>query len=93
MKTGFELWDIESANLVGSYDTEDAALSDVHDTVLTCGPAAIDTLALGRIDARGRAKPIAAADDLRRLAEEWAQRPSASLRVTTARKPRVATAN
>ncbi len=81
MKPGFELWDIESANLVGTYDSEDAALADVYNMVLTYGPEAVTTLALGRIDSRGRAKSLAVADELRGRAEAWDQRRAGSRQV------------
>jgi hypothetical protein len=56
----FQLWDEESANLVGSYSTEDAALSIVRDAVEKHGREAIDTILLLREDAGEQLTEIAA---------------------------------
>ena len=43
----WELWDTETGNLVGDYDSEDAALAVVRDAFYRLGPASIAPLALG----------------------------------------------
>jgi len=43
----WELWDTETGNLVGDYDSEDEALAVVRDALRRLGPAAIAPLALG----------------------------------------------
>jgi hypothetical protein len=55
----FQLWDTESANLVGSYASEDAALAVVQKAVEVHGPAAVASLLLLQESARGRLKRIA----------------------------------
>lgn len=55
----FQLWDEESANLVGSYSTEDAALSIVRDAVEKHGRGAIESILLLREDAGGQLTEIA----------------------------------
>ncbi len=56
----FELWDMNSRNLVGTFDTEEAALESVRDAIERHGRNYVNTLALGREDSRGRSKMIAA---------------------------------
>lgn len=55
----FQLWEAESANLVGSYSTEDAALAIVRKAVETHGRGAAASLVLLREDKRSRLKKIA----------------------------------
>ena len=43
----WELWDTETGNLVGDYDSEDDALAIVRDALRRLGPSAIAPLALG----------------------------------------------
>ncbi len=43
----YELWDLQSANLLGEYDTEAEALAVVSDALALHGMAAIAPLALG----------------------------------------------
>jgi hypothetical protein len=43
----WELWDTETGNLVGDYDSEDDALAVVRNALRRLGPAAIASLALG----------------------------------------------
>ncbi len=44
----YELWDLDSGNCIGMYDTEPEALADVRDTVQRYGREAAVTLGLGR---------------------------------------------
>jgi hypothetical protein len=55
----FQLWDIESANLLGSYETEAAALEIVRKTIDNHGREAIDGLMLLREAAHSRRTTIA----------------------------------
>lgn len=43
----WELWDTESGNMVGDYDSEADALAVVRDAVRRHGPGVVRTLALG----------------------------------------------
>ncbi|MGH2356052.1 MAG: hypothetical protein ACRDJN_30970 [Chloroflexota bacterium] len=54
----YELWDIETGNLVGGYDTEEAALEVVRRSITEYGRESIDALGLAR-ESRGRTKSIA----------------------------------
>lgn len=53
MTTLFELWDMETASLVGSYETEDAALEIVRSSLRSFGPASVLPLALTREEEEG----------------------------------------
>ena len=55
----FQLWEIDSANLVGSYETEEAALAVVRTAIEKHGREAVDTIMLLREGARGRLTTIA----------------------------------
>lgn len=55
----FELWDADGGNLVGAYDTEDAALADVAETVYQYGVSAAIALFLGVEEGDGTSKTIA----------------------------------
>jgi hypothetical protein len=64
----FQLWEAESANLVGSYPTQEAALAIVRDAVRTHGRDAVTSLVLVREDARGRLTTLGEGDGLVDLA-------------------------
>jgi hypothetical protein len=49
----FQLWEAESANLVGSYPTEETALLVVRSAIEKHGHEAFDTIVLLREDERG----------------------------------------
>lgn len=55
----FQLWETESANLVGSYLTEDAALAIVRDAIDQHGREIVDTLLLLQEEPGGRFTKIA----------------------------------
>jgi len=55
----FQLWEIESANLVGSYETEDAALVVVCKAIEKHGREAVESIMLLREGSRGRLTTIA----------------------------------
>ena len=75
----FELIDIETANLVGDYETEEAALEDVAQTVSEYGASspAVLSLALIRLDAPPGRGNVAAGVELaeRALARHQRTRP------------------
>ena len=60
----YELIDVESGNLIGTYDSEDEALSIVRRGVHLNGSGFVDTLALGFEDDDGEGAQIAAGADL-----------------------------
>jgi hypothetical protein len=64
----FQLWEADSANLVGSYPTREAALAIVRDAVQTHGRDAVASLVLVREDARGRLSTIGEGEALVELA-------------------------
>jgi len=55
----FQLWEAESANLVGSYESEDAALMIVRKAIEQHGRDAVDSLVLLREGTRGHLATIA----------------------------------
>jgi hypothetical protein len=65
----YELWDTETANLLGTYPSKEAALRDVSRSLRARGRAAIAPLALAFEDATGGTHPIAAGAELIELAE------------------------
>lgn len=60
----YELIDVESGNLIGTYDSEDEALSIVRRAVQLNGSGFVDTLALGYEDDDGEGAQIAAGAEL-----------------------------
>lgn len=68
MATVYDLIDLESGNLVGAYDSEDAALAIVRSGDRRYGREAVAALALLRVDAAGEQRLVADADDLLRRA-------------------------
>jgi hypothetical protein len=63
MDATFALWDLETGNLVGAYDTEAAALTVVRRSIAQWGRESVTTLALAR-ESRGRTKALAEGDAL-----------------------------
>ena len=55
----FELWNMESGNLLGSFATEELALAAVREAIQRDGECYGDILALGREDGRGNSKIVA----------------------------------
>jgi hypothetical protein len=64
----FQLWEADSANLVGSYPTREAALAIVRDAVQKHGREGVASLVLVREDARGRVTTVGEGDALVELA-------------------------
>ena len=56
----YELMDVESANLVGTYETEAAALAVVRAAIREHGPHYVEAFALGTSDEEGEGEQIAA---------------------------------
>lgn len=65
----YELWDMQTANLVGDYATQEDALEDVRQTLLTSGRAAIEPLSLAFETESGETRSIASGKSLIELAE------------------------
>jgi hypothetical protein len=55
----YELWDVESGNLVGAYATERAALDAVLESIELYGPTSVESLSLGYESADGRSTLLA----------------------------------
>lgn len=71
MNGWFELWDSESANLIGSYQTELDAMAVVRTALATHGPGTISHVILVHDDdSAAEPRVIAAGPELVRLAEE-----------------------
>ncbi|HET8524494.1 MAG TPA: hypothetical protein VFL82_14755 [Thermomicrobiales bacterium] len=64
----YELWDRETANQIGSYETRDEALAVVREAILSAGVTVVATVALGCEDDDGNTIVIAAGRDLADLA-------------------------
>jgi len=60
----YELWSIETSNLLADYDTVDEALEAVSRALKEHGPDYVSTLLLGYEDKRGRSSLIAAGETL-----------------------------
>ena len=60
----YELWDTETANLIGTYDTEEQALSVVLSVIHTRGRSAAGTLFLGVEHEDGASTPVAEGEAL-----------------------------
>lgn len=62
--TVYELWDIESGNLIGDYAGELAALGEVRAGVREDGTALWESVALARVESGGTRTPIAQGAEL-----------------------------
>jgi hypothetical protein len=60
----YQLWDTETANMVGAFQPEVAALDLVRDAAQLHGPGYVESWALEREDDQGRVKPVAEGDSL-----------------------------
>ena len=60
----FELWNTKTGNLLGTYDSEAAALDAVAGLVERYGAAYVERLLLGCEDRRGRSRQIASGAEL-----------------------------
>ena len=68
----YQLWDTETANMVGAFPTEYAALRAVHDAATSHGRGYVETWALEREDDEGSIEPIAEGVALLERAEKAA---------------------
>src|SRR3954470_1785934 len=64
MATSFELMDLDSGNLVGSYHTLEEALQVVRDAYAAYGQSGVDDLGLGRVESGGSQECIAIGSEL-----------------------------
>jgi len=60
----FELLDVETGNLIGTYETEEEALAVVRRAARLNGPSYVSALALGYEDQDGEGAQLAAGADL-----------------------------
>jgi len=74
----YELWDLPSRNLVGTYPTKRQALNDLRAMTSTHGVDYVGDLMLGEEDAQGRSHLIAQGADLIALALASRPEPSGS---------------
>lgn len=68
----FQLWDVQTGNMVGAYDSDTAALAVVWKLLSTHGPEYVETLALARVTRRGDTTTIALGHDLIKRAQAGA---------------------
>ena len=74
MSTTFELWDVESGNIVGEFSSVDAALDIVQSLLDAYGPIYADALALQRRDVDATARDVASGKQLVDLIGERSER-------------------
>ncbi len=64
MSSTYELWNTRTGNIVGAFDSEDAALEAVRQAVESYGRDYAEHLLLGREDRHGRSRRIADSTEL-----------------------------
>ncbi len=64
MATTYELWDLDTRNLLAVFDNEEAALAAIRADLHTHGRAAVENLLLGRVEEGGGGGEIAAGEEL-----------------------------
>jgi hypothetical protein len=64
MANSYELWNTRTGNLLGAFESEDAALEAVRQALTAYGRAYAERLLLGREDRRGRSRKIAESTEL-----------------------------
>lgn len=80
MERWFELWDAENASLVGTYETQEAALAIVRRSLALFGDEAIRSLVLtDEEDGDADPRVIATGHDLADLAQAAAATPAGTL--------------
>ena len=67
----YELWDSSTANLVGAYDSEAAALEVIGQALREHGATYVTSLVLGQEDDDGESVLIATGNDLVRRVEAF----------------------
>ena len=65
----FELWNAETATILGSYGAEQAAAFEIREAVKRLGDSSVNNLALALEDEMGDIRPVAAGAALRQWAE------------------------
>jgi len=75
---GFELWDVEGANLVGFFATEAEALGIVREMIDNYGVQSVATYVLSAIDRNGTREVLADGDVLAQRATRAHQRLTAA---------------
>lgn len=66
----YELWDTESRNVIGEFDTREAAYAAIREAVAQGGAEAVAQWSLLACDAAGAVHGIASSYELVRLAEQ-----------------------
>ena len=64
MATTYELWDLDTRNLLAVFDSEAAALASIRADLHTHGRAAVENLLLGHVEEGGGGGEIAAGEEL-----------------------------
>jgi hypothetical protein len=64
----YDLWDSESGNIIGTFDTKEEALSVVRQALAKHGAEYVETLLFGQQDSRGQTKAIARGKKLVQIA-------------------------
>ena len=82
MEPFYPLWDVETGTSLGTYATEDEALSVVAMLLEANGEAYADALSLGRDDPKGAAESIAIGDALRERVRTWQDKRLAAVEAT-----------
>jgi hypothetical protein len=78
----FELWNVESGNLLGSFATEETALVAVREAIQRNGESYAEALALGREGSRGQSMVVASGRQLVDRVTQW-ERQHADARLPT----------
>lgn len=68
-KTTYEIWDIDTVNVIGDYSTQAAACAYVRRILFQYGRDAVDTWELVRVPGDGDAETIAVGGQLADLAD------------------------
>lgn len=74
----FELWNAQSGNLLGSFATEELALTAVREAIQRNGKEYAEILALGREDSRGNSRIVASGHQLAERVVQRDQQPDQS---------------
>jgi hypothetical protein len=64
----YELYHVPSANLIGEYQSIEAALTEIHRYLIDDGAAFVADLALSAVDDNGLCSPVAEGDQLAGMA-------------------------
>jgi hypothetical protein len=79
MSGGFEMFDVVTANQVGTYETLGEIIRVINDAVGRVGPAAVANLALGRAEEEGDTEVVAPGVGPLRLATSTQQAESSKV--------------